>query len=70
MKGFIIYGKIFVQKDHRELENTINNWISSSPISIIDISHSICILKGLCPLFNVIIRYNNLSIELHINILQ
>lgn len=36
--------KIFVHKDHHELEDQINKWLSTDNITIIFISHSICSL--------------------------
>lgn len=34
--------KIFVQKDHHELEAQINDWLTDNSIIIISLSHSIC----------------------------
>lgn len=34
--------KIFVQRDHHELENKINTWISRNSFKIKDISYSTC----------------------------
>lgn len=38
--------KMFVHKDHHELESIINNWIKKYNISIIDIKYTTIILDG------------------------
>lgn len=38
--------KIFVQTDHRDLETLVNNWISSSHITVINLHHSICVFEN------------------------
>ncbi len=37
--------KIFVRKEHRELEVQINNWICSNSIKIVNFSHSTCVFE-------------------------
>lgn len=36
--------KIFVQRDHHELEEQVNNWICSNSVEILNVFHSICTL--------------------------
>lgn len=38
--------KIFVQKNHRDLETQVNNWISSNQATILSISHSLSTLDN------------------------
>lgn len=35
--------KIFVHHDHHELEILVNNWLSSSSITILDFSYTMCV---------------------------
>ncbi len=50
--------KIFVQRDHHELEAQVNDWICSNSVTILDISHSVCISEEEI-LHSIMIRYKS-----------
>lgn len=50
--------KIFVQRDHHELEAQINNWICSNSIEIVNMFHSVCTLDDEI-IHSIVINYKS-----------